>query len=271
MRGFALGDRRALFAARKEFFQALRMIAQATDAAYALPSGDPASCLVALNRAQEAFAEVTELARCQGHAEQFAQLLTVHRTAAALPQRPTTVVAAQQAYLAFATAELKYAAAGNPLASQALAGLGKCALLDDSAGNTLLQQAHALAWQQAAVATDPRNHLAANELGVLLGKFGQWNEAKRVMLSAVAVHADAASWQNLATIHGRLGEQELAQLAWAESRACRAMAGPGAAASAVDGRPGVEWVDPRAFGGPPDDAPATPLTARRAPAPTSRR
>jgi tetratricopeptide (TPR) repeat protein len=254
-KGFSLGERNAVYAARSEFLQALRMIAQTTDAAHGLAPDDERSCVLALRRASEALTEAADFTRCDGDADELQHFIQSHRTPICQRNPPPTVVAAQQAYFTYALEQLTYAAGSNHMASQALTGLGKCCLLDLSQTSEMLRNSQSLVYQQAAWQTDPRNHLAANELGVLLCRFGQWSEAKRVMLQAVRLHGDASSWQNLATIHDQLGERDLAQLAINESQRWRAASGLPNVYSGVDGTPAVQWVDPRAFGGPPDDAP----------------
>jgi tetratricopeptide (TPR) repeat protein len=271
-KGFSLGERNAVFAARKEFLQALRMMGQTTDAAHGLAPDDENSCVLALRRGLEAMTETADFAHCDGDADELQHIVSSHRTPLFRDSVPTTVVAAQQAYFTYALEQFTLAAAGNPMASQALTGLGKCCLLDVAQTNEMLRNSQALVYQQAAWQADRRNHLAANELGVLLGKFGQWNAAKRVMLQAVRVHGDASSWQNLATIHAQLGEADLAKLAMGESLRWRTATGMPNVYSGVDGSPAVQWVDPRAFGGPPDDAAVPPQvqTARTPSATPSR-
>jgi tetratricopeptide (TPR) repeat protein len=256
VRGFALGDKGAVYAARTEFIQALRTIAQALDAQAGLAPKDAQSCSFALVRGLQALTEADDFApagsRLDGDLDLDA-IIGGHRTPACKGHRPASQLAAVQSYLDFARSEFERAAAGNVIASQALTGLGKSYTASTEKNASRLTPAKAMVFHQAAVAADPGNHLAANELGVLLAKHGQWEPAKQAFLQSLRVQSDASTWQNLAAVHMELGERELAQLAEQERQILL-----GKAASenipSVDGTPTVRWVEPQAFAGPPEDA-----------------
>lgn len=255
-RGFSLGERNALYAARTEFIQALRTVAQAVDAQAGLPPKDPQACSQALVRGLEALTEADDFAppgsRLDGDLDLQA-IIAAHRTPACKNAPPTTQLAALQAYFDYAGQQLSRAAAGSPVASQALTGLGKTYTTGKEAEADRLSGAKAMVFHQAAVATDEQNHLASNELGVLLAKYGQWEAAKQSFTQSLRVRADAAAWQNLAAVHGKLGEQELARLALQERDLLTQGKLPNSY-SGLDGSPTVKWVDPKAFAGPPEEA-----------------
>jgi tetratricopeptide (TPR) repeat protein len=255
-RGFSLGERNAIYAARTEFIQSLRTIAQAVDAQAGLAPKDTLSCSQALVRGLEALTEADDFAprgsRLDGDLD-LPAMIAAHRTPACKLSVPPSQLAALQAYFDYAGQQLSRAAAGNPVASQALTGLGKTYTSGKDASSYRLANAKAMVFHQAAISADPGNHLAANELGVLLGKFGQWQQAKQAFILSLRKQTDPATWQNLAAAHARLGEQELASLALQERALLLRNKLPNAY-SGVDGSATVRWVDPKAFGGPPEEA-----------------
>jgi tetratricopeptide (TPR) repeat protein len=256
-RGFSLGDRGALYAARTEFTQALRTVAQAVDAQAGLGPQDPASCSQALVLGLQALTEANDFlppgGRLDGEID-LAALVAAHRTPICRENKPKSQLAAMQLYFDYARDQLTRAAASNVVASQALTGLGKSYTTGKEASTDRLSGAKAMVFHQAAVASDGRNHLASNELGVLLASYGQWREAKQAFTQSLRVMPDPATWQNLAAIHQQLGERELAQLALQERQLLTANRLPNAL-SGLDGSATVRWVEPQAFGGPPEDAP----------------
>jgi uncharacterized protein HemY len=96
---------------------------------------------------------------------------------------------------------------------------------------------------QAALAVDPGNFLAANELGVLLARYGQWQDARRALLASLSIQPHAEGWHNLAIVHRRLGEIELARLAENERQLLVGKPGPRKPA----GGPEIQWHEPQQF------------------------
>jgi tetratricopeptide (TPR) repeat protein len=268
VRGFSLGDKAAVYAARTEFIQALRTIAQAVDAQAGLAPQDPQSCSLALVRGLQALTEADDFApsgsRLDGNLD-LSAIIAAHRTPACKGRKPTSQLAALQVYFDFARDELQRASATSPVGSQALAGLGKSYTVTTEKNQSRLAPAKAMVFHQAAVAADSRNHLAANELGVLLAKHGQWEPAKQSFLQSLRVQADASTWQNLAAVHLQLGERELAELAEQERQLLLGKSA-GDPLPSIDGQPTVQWVDPKAFAGPPEDALSSPKSSSEPPA-----
>lgn len=255
VRGFSLGDKAAVYAARTEFIQALRTIAQAVDAQAGLPPQDPQSCSSALARGLRTLTEVDDFAPSGSRLDanlDLSAIIQAHRTVACKQHQPASQLAALQAYLDYARGELQRAAAASPVASQALTGLGKSYTVATEQNQGRLAAAKAMVFHQAAVTTDARNHLSANELGVLLAQHGQWEPAKQSFLQSLRVEPDAATWQNLSAVHRQLGENELAKLAEQECELIRDRS-PNESLPSLDGKPTVQWVDPKAFAGPPED------------------
>ena len=153
-----------------------------------------------------------------------------------------TLHEASALYHAFAERQLAWAVAGEQAGSMALHGLGKInARLAELSDNDVPHVRTATAMFSAALATRPDNHLAANELGVLLCKSGRPAEAARLFERAIDFAPSATTYHNLAIAQRKLGmhgqsaanEQESQRLAALER-----------AAGAVSQRVGVRWVTP---------------------------
>ncbi len=118
---------------------------------------------------------------------------------------------AQQRYYSYAQEQLGIAAAGEPAGSMALHGLGKIhsVIASQPAPAIFAAEPKALVYQQAALLTDSRNYLAANELAVLLAKNGYLQSARTLLQRSVAGSPQPAVWHNLAVVHRYLGEKQL--------------------------------------------------------------
>ena len=246
-RGFAMAQRGMLFAGREELIKSLQLIAQALDVqegtsthAAALASG-----LAALREARDFASSAT----APGAVVNVAQAASTHRTPVLRsmpPQTEMSPVIAQQQYLAFAQSQLAIAAGHQPVASQALYRLGRLQTLlaahDDDP--QALHAPQAMAFHQAALSVDSANSLAANELGVLLARYGQLDDARRLLLLSISVHPQVETWHNLAAVHHRLGEEDLARRAESERELLAKATGRPAAKQANDM---LRWVDPPTF------------------------
>jgi hypothetical protein len=107
----------------------------------------------------------------------------------------------------------------------------------------------------AALAARPDNHLAANELGVLLCRTGRPGDAARLFERAIDFAPGATAYHNLAVAQRKLGmhgqsaanEQESQRLAAFER-----------SAGAVSQRVGVRWVAPEDMARAAQPSPLTP-------------
>ncbi|MEE3371950.1 MAG: hypothetical protein VX346_21635, partial [Planctomycetota bacterium] len=122
-------------------------------------------------------------------------------------------------YSAYATAELAAACGNEPLAAEALYGLGQI-----SSRESMTQEPDSRASQLAKVyfsatlRVNPSHELAGNELGVLLARTGAWERALAVLKQSVTRVPSRATWHNLAVLHQHRGERDLAILALGEIR-----------------------------------------------------
>ncbi len=263
--GFRLAERGALYLARAEFIAALQVLTQASDTEQntRLYTQALANGLIALK-------ESSDFVRATGGTSQadVPKLVASHRTVVFKNSSPASVnpMQAAQRYYSYAQEQLAAAAAQEPSGSMALFGLAKVAIA--SAGNDKSQQfehaAQAMTLFQAALIAEPNNFLAANELGVLLAENGNLVRARDWLIHSVTISPQAATWQNLASVHARLGEKQLADQALAQATALRQ-------ASPPSGVPAVQMLDPETFArmAPVSDTVLPAVTAVKPPAKTA--
>lgn len=213
--GFVLARRGAIYSARAEFVSALGLIAQTLDAkdrgkyhSEALASG-----LRALREADDFRVKGSHVA-----AElNLAGIVAAHRTPVLddVPLSNLTPLIARQRYCSYARERLAAAMDNVPPGSKAAFGLGKAYLVlgEDTTRDQLANAPKAMAAYQAAIVADPRNYLAANELGVLLAQYGQFDEAIRALHHSLSVYPTPETRHNLAVIQERLGDTTAANIA----------------------------------------------------------
>ena len=138
--------------------------------------------------------------------------------------RPTAVQALQ-VYYDFGVQMLVWGCGHQAIAAEAMFVLGRIHQLSGQVGIQELGHFNSTAavpvevvYHQVAISLDPRHSASANELGVLLGQLGDWESAREVLLQSVVAHPTMESWKNLAEVHRRLGEEQLANLAINEAR-----------------------------------------------------
>lgn len=238
--GFQLAQRGALYSARSEYVAALQLIAQANDAEQSNQyfSTALAAGLAALKESSDFVRQNPR----KPHTD-VAAIVGRHRTSILKdgPGMALTPRAAAQRYYTYAQEQLAIAAAGETTGAMALFGLGKVAI--DPAGNrgsqALERTAQAMTLYQASLLADPRNYRAANELGVLVADSGGLPRARELFVSSVSLSPQPATWRNLAVVHARLGEKQLADAAGAQAVALEQ--------AGVTNSPSVKWVDPATF------------------------
>ena len=71
-------------------------------------------------------------------------------------------------------------------------------------------ESKAVVFYQAALLACPRNHMAANDLGVLLAHGGYYPEARARRELSVSILQQSASLNNLAVVYQRLGQPAMA-------------------------------------------------------------
>ncbi len=245
-RGFELAGRKAYYSARMEFTRALRVLAQGLDTerktkrhSQALAAG-----LYALTEAEDFLPK-------DGHLEaelDLGAIVGAHRSPV-LKDRDLselTPLAAIRLYNTFAQEQLAAAAGREVAGSMALCGLGKlyATIGDEQRGDGITSaRTKAMLMFQAALLASPANHMASNELGVLLARNGRHRDARAAFEHSVATHPTAEGWRNLALTCERLGETQLAYQAASQSLALRKKASqPASSANSAHGD--IRWVSP---------------------------
>jgi tetratricopeptide (TPR) repeat protein len=258
-----LAQRGALYAAKTEFIQVIRRVAQAVDAERGTDAHSRALA-EGLRALEEAADFVPTGSGLEGDLD-VAIAASSHRTP--VVRESPSVVAPHMAvalYHAFAQERLSFAVAGQQSGSMALYGLGKVySRLAEANDQDVLAVRTAMTNYSAALAACPTNHLAANELGVLLCRAGHPAEAARLFEQTIDQAPTSTAYHNLSVAQQKLGysghavanQQEADRLAvWERST------------GAVSRRAGVQWVAPQQFAQVAPPTAVDPLTDRAVPA-----
>ena len=241
LRGYELASRGALFAGRSEFIGAVKIIALAHDTQDGTRRHSKAAAagLTALEEAED-FARHAQSLRTVD----ISNIIIPHTTPVLkeIDTSDLTPDAAARCYYNYAQEQLSASVAQELCGSMALYAMGKVAMVDAKqkrkVGSNLGQ---AMTLYRAALIANPKNFRAANELGVLLAENGQFELARDLLIRSVSESPQVTTWNNLAAIHARIGEGQLADRA--KRRALALQSGNARPTQA----PAVEWVDPTTF------------------------
>ena len=244
-RGYALAQRGAISAAQTEFIQVLRRIAQAKDIQHRTDkhSRALAAGLRALDEAEDFVPAGIQL-----EAELDVRIVASSHRTPVLGDHSHKILPheAVARYHHFAHEQLALAVGDEQAGSMVLHGLGKVYVRLAERDDDLQASRTAMTLYLAALAVCPMNHLAANELGVLLCRNGHAAEAAALFEQTIDFAPSATAYHNLAVAQQKLGlhgpaaanEQESQRLAaWERAR------------GAVSRRVGVEWVTPAEMAG----------------------
>jgi tetratricopeptide (TPR) repeat protein len=248
-RGFELASRGAYFAARSEFIKALRLLAQGLDTEHQtdLHSRSLAAGLTAIGEAADFIPTGSRLEADLN----LPAIIEGHRTPVlkSANTQGLTPLSALKCYFTFAQEQLAVAAGSEVAGSMALHALGKlhAALARQSGGSVRVAESKAVAFYQAALLVYPKNLMAANDLGVLLARCGNYHEAATALKYGLSIDAQSTSWHNLAAVYGQLGQTALARQANQLSQAARQAEIDRRRARQAPSREVVRWVDPGAF------------------------
>ncbi len=257
-----LAEKGAMYASRKEFTAAIELIAQAHDVERGTRQHSQAvsAGLLALKEAHDFVAPSrSEI--------DVVRLVAGHRTPvlkqANVTDLPPTLAA--QYYYGYAKEHLAAGVGRETVGSIALYGLAK--ILVAGAGHNAQQlefTGPAMALYQAALICEPQNFRAAHELGVLLAGSGQLEMAREMLMGSVAQAPQPVMFKNLAVVHSRLGEPQLAREAQQKADTLQQTMPETKA-------PSVQWVDPATFAslsaGTEANVPRTSAAASRGAAP----
>jgi hypothetical protein len=240
---FALAQRGAIYSARAELMRSLHLLAAGIDGE---EGGTRHQQMLAygLRALEESDDFVTQDPLAIDQLD-VARVVAGHQTIV-LKDEPNDVSpqVALGRYLTYSQKQIAGAVGNLPPGSAALYGLGKIYSLPATAHgpSDVTGGAKAVVYFQASLQVEPRNYFAANELGVLLVQFGRLPEARAAFRHSLSIVSQPVIWQNLAAVHERLGEKELAANA-RQSATVVAQRTGGAAPSPYD----VQWVDQSTF------------------------
>ena len=242
--GFKLANKGALYGARAEFRKALLAVAEALDAQYRVTSHT-----LALHEAMQAMKEAGDFTKDEvGSMGPVERIVASHQTPVLKQGHVDGMPAliATQWYYTFAQQRMVAGSGGAAEASHAMYALGKLHMALAELENENEQNApQAMTFLQTALTVDASNFSAANELGVMLARFGQLPEARDVLQHSARIRPTPETWKNLEVVHHRLGEFEMEQRARTEWQRAGAPGRP--VATGVAGN--VQWVAPQAFAG----------------------
>ena len=245
-KGMSLAQRNAIYSSRAQFIKALRLVSQALD----IESGSnrhSAALASGLRALEEAKHLRPSGSRLEGNIS-LDRILMAHQTPVLQGRDLSRVspIEAVQAYHAHAEQQLAIAGGRELAAADALFGLAKLQPHLDLSNDDQMQVGPiAMSYFQSALMVYPNHFLAANELGVMFARFGQLQDAREVLrFGAAAAPNYPDIWRNLAQVHRRLGEEELAQLAAEEYQALRPST---LDQSSIASRLQIQWVEPSEF------------------------
>ena len=235
-----LAQRGAYFSAEEEYFKALWIVARKLDERHAT-----ATHSAALSAAQRAFEETKDFAKLLPDKadHDVRRFILGHKTHVLRGSpEPLPALSAMQAYYAYASEQLVLATGNEAVASTSLSGLAKIQSLLVAGPQESTAPAKAIALFQAAIAVDPKNAMASNELGVLLAKYGRFESARDALKQSLSGDQHPNSWRNLAKVYDILGEDQLAAQARKNWRTLKTTARTQNHSMAK-----VAWVDTETF------------------------
>ncbi|MGA2796357.1 MAG: hypothetical protein ABSE63_02135 [Thermoguttaceae bacterium] len=247
--GLELAGRGAYFAARSELIAALRLLAQGLDAdghtknhAKSLAAG-----LTALKEAEDFLAGDVRMeadlnlpAIIAGHST------TVLKDA---DMASVTSLTALKSYFTFAQEKLAQAAGSEVAGSMALRGLGKLheELAKEKSPGTKAAGPKAIAFYQAALLVCPQNFMAANDLGVMLARNGNYEDARKMLEYSLSLDMQSTVWHNLAVVYEHLGCGDQARQAQQQAFIAMQMEQARRQNMPLGAGDKVSWVDENAF------------------------
>jgi len=246
----SLAERGAIHSAQADLIQAIQVVATALDARESTRQHS-----IALAEGIRALQEAKDFIANGGLEADIdvATIVSTHRTPVLKQTDLTGIVplVALQRYYTFSQWRLIHAAGRQSVASQAYYTLGRVqTVLAEVDGRMSHGGPKAMAFHQAALLVDQGNYRAANELGVLLARYGQYDQARRVLLHSLTISSQPQTWQNLSTVHQHLGQQDLAMRAHHEGRlaAQYLRSGPKQPNNNGEESPeAVRWLEPEKF------------------------
>lgn len=246
--GYELAGRGACFAARSEFIGALRLVAEGldTERKVVVHGRALAAAICAMKEAEDFLpsrsrAEVTL---------DMPGIIATHTTPVLKGSaEDMTSLVALRCYHTFAQEQLAAAAGHEVSGSMALHALGKlhAALAQKKGSPIVAPESKAMVFYQAALLAYSENSLAANDLGVLLARYGRSSNARAMLEHSLALRPQSTGWRNLAVVYGQLGQTALAERAGHRAQQLDRQELARRKASPTSSGGPVQWVNPQTF------------------------
>ena len=245
-----LATRGAVCSARVEFTKAIDLVAMSLD----MRDGE-ATHRRALQAGLQAFQEAADFRPAgtspAAHGD-LAVIVAAHRTPVLKNVDLARVLPtdAMQAYFEYATEQVALAGGHEPAASFGLYSWARVEAMPAAAEERVankLGEPMAMALHHAALKVDANNYLAANELGVLLARYGRMQEAKQMLQHSASLSRKSEAWYNLSIVHRQLGEQAAAQQAYVNYQAAASKNGEAPPQAPKPASGAIRWVDYETF------------------------
>jgi tetratricopeptide (TPR) repeat protein len=213
--GFELAGRGAYYAARSEFISSLRLVAQGldTDGQTNIHGKSLAAGLTALKEAEDFIPSGSRL-----EADLDLPAIIANHTTQAMKsadKSTITTLTALKGYFTYAQEQLAQAAGNEAAGSMALRGMGKLheELAKRQASDVKAAGQKAVVFYQASLKVYPQNFMAANDLGVMLARNGNTEDARKILEYSCSLSNQSTVWSNLAAVYERLGQADKARQA----------------------------------------------------------
>jgi tetratricopeptide (TPR) repeat protein len=266
--GFELAGRGAYFAARLEFLGALKLVADGLDTEQETGAHGRA-LTAALTAMKEADDFLPGGSRLEADVD-LPGIIAAHATPVLKNETANvTAMTALNRYLTFAQEQFAAAAGHEVAGSMALHALGKLheAMAHKKSGPLPAAEPKAMVCFQAAMLVYPKNFMAANDLGVLLARCGNYSDARRMLEYSLSLSPQSATWHNLAVVYGQLDQRALARRADQQTAVLQQAEIARRRTSQGTANNSVQWVDPQTFAQTSTNAPNAPAAV---PQPTAR-
>jgi tetratricopeptide (TPR) repeat protein len=247
--GLELAGRGAYFAARSELISSLRLVAQGLDADGQTKNHGKslAAGLTALKEAEEFIAGDVRMEADLN----LPAIIAGHSTPVLkdADMGSVTSLTALKSYFTFAQEKLAQAAGSEVAGSMALRGLGKLheALAKGKSPSTKAAAQKAIVFYQAALLVCPQNFMAANDLGVMLARNGNYENACKMLEYCLSLDKQSIVWHNLAVVYEHLGRGDRARQAQQQAFIALQMEQARRQNMPLGAGEKVSWVDENAF------------------------
>ena len=255
--GLELAGRGAFFAARAELISSLRLLAQGLDAE-TKTTAHAKSLAAGLTAIKEAEDFLPADDRLEADLD-LPAIIAGHRSAVLKDADASslTSLTALKSYMTFAQAQLAQAGGSEVAASMALRGLGKISeeLARRKGPGAKAAAPKAIAFYQAALVVCPQNFMAANDLGVMFARNGNYDNARKMLEYSLSFSQQSTVWHNLAVVYENLALRNQAAQARQQAAIAMQIEQPRRQNMSSGAGGQVSWVDENTFADVHDSSP----------------